>query len=223
MAQQIKSGMAGIRFVQCISVPLVELTRWNVLRKSAVVNPLTKRKCIGILIYMQHDDPKKIIVDHSTPMEECGCWIWNGPFTRGYGKAGKRWAHRLSWEAFKGQIPEGLHVLHKCDTPPCVNPGHLFLGTHRDNVRDCMAKGRHKGKQRVEIQPSVITHIQSMILALEAELKGRKIPVSDLTKEAGIVPSTWSRWKAGLTGPNMSTWNDILEAKARLMKRGKND
>jgi hypothetical protein len=87
-----------------------------------------------------------------------------------------------------------------------------------------MTKGRRRGKQRMDIPPSVITHIQNMIFALEAELKGRKIPVSDLTKEAGIAPSTWSRWKAGVTGPNMSTWNDILDAKARLMKRGrKND
>jgi hypothetical protein len=170
---------------------------------------------------MQHENPKKLIEDQSTPMAECGCWFWNGTLSNGYGKMGRQLAHRLSWEAFNGPIPDGLFVLHKCDTPPCVNPDHLFLGTHGDNVRDCLAKGRHKGRQLVEAPPSMITHIQSMILALEAEIKGNKIPVSDLTKEAGIAPSTWSRWKAGSNSPTMSTWNDILEAKARLMKRGK--
>jgi hypothetical protein len=59
-----------------------------------------------------------------------------------------------------------------------------------------------------------------MVLAVEAELKGRKIPISDLTAEANIAPSTWSRWKAGSHCPTMRAWVGTLEAKARLMKRG---
>jgi hypothetical protein len=65
------------------------------------------------------------------------------------------------------------------------------------------------------------THIQHMVLAVEAELKGRKIPVSDLTTEAGIAPSTWSRWKSGDNSPTLKVWTQALDAKARLMKRGK--
>jgi hypothetical protein len=65
------------------------------------------------------------------------------------------------------------------------------------------------------------TSIQQMVLAVEAELKGRKIPVSDLTTEAGLAPSTWSRWKSGSNSPTMKAWTQTLEAKARLLKRGK--
>jgi hypothetical protein len=79
-----------------------------------------------------------------------GCWEWNGSRkARGYGQinAGGRGgamlkAHRVSWAIHFGSIPDGLHVLHRCDNPPCVNPDHLFLGTNKDNASDCKSKGR---------------------------------------------------------------------------------
>lgn len=76
-----------------------------------------------------------------------GCWLWNaGTTADGYGKFwmnGKtRVAHRVSWEFHHQQIPKQLFVLHRCDTPPCVNPAHLFLGTKADNVSDMWRKGR---------------------------------------------------------------------------------
>jgi hypothetical protein len=83
---------------------------------------------------------------------ENGCWLWTGPTFKsgGYGaiKVGGRKGkvlrvHRLVWEWERGPIPDGLKVCHHCDTPACVRPEHLFLGTDADNVRDKMAKGRY--------------------------------------------------------------------------------
>jgi len=78
------------------------------------------------------------------------CWLWNGSrLPAGYGRFYPRWkvglyAHRVSWEIANGQaVPTGLEILHACDTPECVNPAHLSIGTRSDNVRDCVAKGRH--------------------------------------------------------------------------------
>lgn len=79
-----------------------------------------------------------------------GCWLWMGTANRegGYGRARVNGvsvvAHRASWEFHIGPIPEGRQVLHRCDLPPCVNPGHLFLGDQTANMRDMVAKGRHR-------------------------------------------------------------------------------
>lgn len=77
-----------------------------------------------------------------------GCWLWVHSKTKaGYGKFIRAnehiYAHRLSWEIHYGPVPDGLFVCHRCDNPSCVRPDHLFVGTHQDNVDDCVAKGRH--------------------------------------------------------------------------------
>ncbi len=77
------------------------------------------------------------------------CWIWKGGKNeKGYGtffvqsyKACVK-AHRFSYEILIGKIPSGMCVLHRCDTPSCVNPDHLFIGTQQDNLADMRAKGR---------------------------------------------------------------------------------
>jgi len=77
-----------------------------------------------------------------------GCWLWTAATNSdGYGLwhiAGKTvQAHRASYAYTKGPIPKGLHVLHSCDNPTCVNPAHLSLGTNQTNVDDSVSKGRN--------------------------------------------------------------------------------
>lgn len=76
-----------------------------------------------------------------------GCVVWQGSRDGcGYGriliKRTNSLVHRISWSLAHGEIPDGLHVLHRCDNPPCLNVAHLFLGTHKDNMNDMVAKGR---------------------------------------------------------------------------------
>lgn len=80
------------------------------------------------------------------------CWIWNGTVNQdGYGhfrpgsfsRGVKQWrAHRFAWHITFGSIPEGMLVCHRCDTPRCVNPDHLFIGSVADNREDCCSKNR---------------------------------------------------------------------------------
>lgn len=78
------------------------------------------------------------------------CWLWAGAKTAGgYGQLrrdGHRvYAHRYAYELEHGPIGGGFVVMHSCDTPACVNPKHLTVGTHADNVMDKMRKGRYRG------------------------------------------------------------------------------
>lgn len=85
-----------------------------------------------------------------------GCWIFMGALNdAGYGIVGKGGrgagndrAHRITYQYFIGQIPDGLFVCHHCDQPACCNPDHLFLGTPADNMRDCRTKGRASNPPR---------------------------------------------------------------------------
>jgi hypothetical protein len=81
-----------------------------------------------------------------------GCWIFNSPIWRGskyarlYINQRTHYAHRLSFTVNRGEIPAGMMVCHHCDTPRCIRPDHLFLGTALDNLQDAKRKGRPLGR-----------------------------------------------------------------------------
>lgn len=93
-------------------------------------------------------DPIERLLNKVTlPAHPHDCWVYPTKKRRYRdvkikGKSVK--AHRLSYEHFKGPIPAGMLIMHSCDNPPCVNPRHLSLGTHKTNAQDSMNKGRSK-------------------------------------------------------------------------------
>lgn len=109
-----------------------------------------------------------------------GCWEWIGTKRNGYGRtmAGSRTdgtrksvsAHRLSYQLFKGDIPPGHEICHKCDNPCCINPDHLFSGTRQDNVDDREQKGRgnqprgeHNGKAKLTASAVYAARVERLV------------------------------------------------------------
>ena len=137
------------------------------------------------------------------PVTESGCWLWTGyPEKDGYGYIcvdGKRpKAHRFSYETFIGKIPEGMSVLHKCDISCCVNPSHLFIGTHKDNMRDQKNKGRtllgEKGS-------NVKLKEEDVLKIISAARSGE--PQSKIAKRFGISQASVSLIHTGKNWPHI--------------------
>lgn len=92
----------------------------------------------------------KAVIQDGSDIDASGCWVWRGGKSHGYGQlrlhdlygAYPLYAHRVAYVAFKGPIENTLFVCHHCDNPYCCNPGHLFVGTQTDNLRDMSQKGR---------------------------------------------------------------------------------
>lgn len=131
-----------------------------------------------------------------------GCLLWQGAVgQKGYGRIqfmGKpRQANRLAYEIFIGSIPVGLWVLHRCDTPRCVNPSHLFLGTCQDNNRDKSDKGR---QSRGEGRP-----LAKLSDAKVREIRSSQLPISELARKFGVHRGTVRCVVEG------STWTHVKE------------
>ena len=98
----------------------------------------------------------EVIEENSIPVPETGCWLWLGGLRKNSSPTGIDYgafhlgqnkyvtAHRASFMAHFGEIPVGMHVLHSCDNPQCVNPDHLRVGTAKENKADAVKRGRAK-------------------------------------------------------------------------------
>jgi hypothetical protein len=144
--------------------------------------------------------------------KETGCWDWTRSlFKQGYAKIEtnekeKRVclrAHRLSYSIYKGDIPKGMLVCHSCDNVKCVNPEHLWLGSHLDNINDCINKKRRATNYKWKIfgeshHGSKLTNIQ--VKDIKIRLNGGEMG-KDLSKEFNVCKQTISliknnkRWK----------------------------
>lgn len=124
-------------------------------------------------------------------LHEDACWEWQGRLDRhGYGRirdggegSATRLAHRVSWEAHHAQpIPDGMCVCHSCDNRACVNPAHLFIGTHQDNVVDRDRKGRQIRGERHHKSKLTSKQVQ----AIRAEHENSGIAIARLAHDYGV-------------------------------------
>lgn len=139
------------------------------------------------------------IFNRATPEPNSGCWLWDGHTTNGYGNVStqvngrqvRNRAHRAAYEAVNGQIPAGKMVCHKCDVKSCVNPAHLFIGTHDDNMADLRAKGYMRGRvPRGEMQGAA-----KLTADIVAYIRRSNEPQSALARKFGVHQVTVSKIK----------------------------
>ena len=124
-----------------------------------------------------------------------GCLVFQGrasPSGHGMIRAGESsgvYVHRIVWENAHGTIPAGMRICHRCDNPPCVELGHLFIGTQGDNIRDMFAKGRNRSReQRGEANASSRLRAQDVLDIRRRRTAGDR--VVDLAHDFGVSRGT---------------------------------
>jgi hypothetical protein len=164
--------------------------------------------------YQKYGDPlfKKQIQYHGLTTKERleirsvkgsrGCIEFTGSKDKhGYGRLNingvPKLVTRLSWEIYKGPIPEGMYILHRCDNPRCFNPEHLFLGTQQDNVDDMKTKGRARKAVGEKASRAKLTDY------LVLQIRASNISIKELAKMYGVHEDTIRSIK------NRDTWKHI--------------
>lgn len=117
-----------------------------------------------------------------------GCWEWQGAVgsKNGYGvitigKGKTTSVHRLAHELVNGEIPDGLSVLHRCNNRICINPEHLYVGTHNDNMRDMADSNNLKGENNPK---AILT--ESQVVEIKSAIKSRMITYQNLADKYGV-------------------------------------
>jgi len=124
------------------------------------------------------------MVSDTPCIEAAGC---RNPLGYAYKRVNGKsiFAHRAAWMDAYGPIPEGMCVCHHCDNPPCVNPDHLFLGTHADNVADKMRKGRQpRGSSHGQAKLTEETAVWAMARLLAGETQQSVASAFGVTQSA---------------------------------------
>lgn len=147
---------------------------------------------------LHKDLAKARIWDRCIPEPNSGCWLWMLEIRDdGYGSLRfktQRWlAHRLSWCAHRSSVPAGVFVCHKCDVPACVNPDHLFLGTHQENMDDMIRKDRGAAGERHGA--TKLTADQVAAILLDERLLGEIAAEYGVTQTAIYNIKRGARWR----------------------------
>lgn len=125
------------------------------------------------------------------------CWRWRGKPQQPHGYGRMRLtrdgryltvrSNRLAWAVHHGEDPGALHVCHHCDNPICVNPAHLFLGTHQENMRDRTKKGRHPGLPALNGQANPNAKLTDRdVLEIRCRYQRDGLTALELAREFGI-------------------------------------
>lgn len=133
------------------------------------------------------------LFDRCSPEPMSGCWLWEG-YARyitpnylqpeGCYRGKKQRVAKIAWMLFYGVIPSHLHVLHRCNNSLCVNPAHLYLGSHRENMRDL------KNSDRARNGHKKITAAQ---LVAVKDARSRGVSVAECARQLGITAKAMSR------------------------------
>lgn len=150
-----------------------------------------------------HSEIEEYLMDRCIPVTETGCWLWTVSLTdAGYGASFYRIydnhrAHRISYRHFVGDIPDGMSVCHKCDVRSCINPTHLYVGTHDQNMKDKKERGRFANIKRgveqycAKLNPELIADMRVM--------RSRGLSYRKIAAKVGVTPRTATEAIKGIT------------------------